>query len=77
MDHLELQKTEAILFTFRQVTKYFTEVFGKLVPGGHGQLVMQTGNKEETELPASIEVQIPITKRRGLLFLNQWNGNGY
>jgi structural maintenance of chromosome 3 (chondroitin sulfate proteoglycan 6) len=43
MDHLERRKTEAILFTFRQVTKYFSEVFKKLVPGGHGQLVMQTG----------------------------------
>lgn len=56
MDHLELRKTEAILFTFRQVTKYFTEVFGKLVPGGHAQLVMQTGNREETELPGTGEV---------------------
>ena len=27
MDHLEQRKTEAILFTFRQVTKYFSEVF--------------------------------------------------
>jgi len=51
MDHLELQKTEAILYTFRQVAKFFTEVFDKLVPGGLGQLVMQTGNREETDLP--------------------------
>lgn len=58
MDHLEQRKTEAILFTFRQVSKYFTEVFGRLVPSGHGQLVMQTGNKEETELPSSLEVRL-------------------
>lgn len=50
MDHLEQRKTEAILFTFRQVTKYFSEVFKKLVPGGHGQLVMQTGNRGSEEL---------------------------
>lgn len=58
MDHLELRKTEAILFTFRQVTKYFTEVFGKLVPGGSAQLVMHTGNREETELPVIFITEI-------------------
>ena len=38
MDVLEQRKFEAILFTFKQVSKYFQEVFKKLVPSGHGTL---------------------------------------
>ena len=38
MDVLEQRKFEAILFTFKQVSKYFMEVFKKLVPTGHGTL---------------------------------------
>ena len=39
---LDLQKEEAILRTFRGVSKHFTEVFHELVPGGTGHLVMRT-----------------------------------
>lgn len=68
MDHLELKKTEAILFTFRQVAKNFTEVFKNLVPGGTGQLVMQTGNREETDLPVtSIIILTYFTVHKGQL----------
>ena len=42
MQVLEHRKYEAIQFTFKQVSKYFTEVFKKLVPQGHAQLVMKT-----------------------------------
>ena len=42
MDHLEHRKYEAIQFTFRQVSEYFSEVFKKLCPAGHGMLVMKT-----------------------------------
>ena len=38
MDVLEQRKFEAILFTFKQVSKYFQEVFKKLVPTGQGTL---------------------------------------
>jgi len=38
MDVLEQRKFEAILFTFKQVSKYFQEVFKKLVPNGQGTL---------------------------------------
>ena len=38
MEVLEQRKFEAILFTFKQVSKYFQEVFKKLVPIGHGTL---------------------------------------
>ncbi|XP_071448386.1 structural maintenance of chromosomes protein 3 [Hetaerina americana] len=44
---LEQRKFEAIQFTFKQVSKYFSEVFHKLVPSGHAQLVMRTADSED------------------------------
>ena len=41
MDVLEQRKFEAILFTFKQVSKYFQEVFKKLVPTGQGTLAIK------------------------------------
>lgn len=46
---LEHRKYEAIQFTFKQVSKYFSEVFKKLVPQGHAMLVMKTDGDEEAE----------------------------
>ena len=50
MQVLEHRKYEAIQFTFKQVSKYFSEVFKKLVPQGHAMLVMKTDGDEETEV---------------------------
>lgn len=48
---LEQRKLEAIQFTFKQVSKYFTEVFKKLVPSGRANLVLRTaGNDDGQEL---------------------------
>ncbi|KAG9296995.1 hypothetical protein G9A89_008581 [Geosiphon pyriformis] len=41
IDVLDQRKDEAIERTFKQVAKYFSEVFEKLVPAGRGQLIMQ------------------------------------
>lgn len=38
MSTLEYRKYEALQFTFKQVTKYFAEVFQRLVPNGHAYL---------------------------------------
>jgi structural maintenance of chromosome 3 (chondroitin sulfate proteoglycan 6) len=38
---LDQRKDEAIERTFKQVSKYFEEVFERLVPAGRGRLVMQ------------------------------------
>lgn len=46
MNVLELRKYEAIQLTFKQVSKYFSEVFKKLVPQGNASLVMKTENDE-------------------------------
>merc|ERR1719270_1301933 len=48
MDVLEQRKYEAILFTFKQVSKYFQEVFKKLVPTGQGTLSIKR-DKEDDE----------------------------
>lgn len=59
MNNLELRKVEAIQFTFRQVAKYFTTVFKKLVPQGCGHLVLKTkdsdGNEVDPEVASSDE----------------------
>lgn len=35
------------IFFFFKVSKYFSEVFKKLVPSGHAQLVMKTADGDE------------------------------
>merc|ERR1740129_513517 len=49
MDVLEQRKFEAILFTFKQVSKYFQEVFEKLVPGGRGTLSIKSDDKDDDQ----------------------------
>jgi len=49
MDVLEQRKFEAILFTFKQVSKYFQEVFKKLVPSGHGTLSIKRDQDDDGE----------------------------
>lgn len=41
MDQLKMQ---AIHFTFKQVSKYFSDIFKKIVPGGRAILVMKSVN---------------------------------
>lgn len=41
IETLDQRKDEAIERTFKQVSKYFEEVFETLVPAGRGMLVMQ------------------------------------
>jgi structural maintenance of chromosome 3 (chondroitin sulfate proteoglycan 6) len=38
---LDQRKDEAIERTFKQVSRYFSEVFETLVPAGRGRLIMQ------------------------------------
>jgi len=49
MDVLEQRKFEAILFTFKQVSKYFQDVFEKLCPTGRGTLSIKTDNQQEDD----------------------------
>jgi len=46
---LDRQKDEAILRTFKGVSKHFAEVFKELVPQGSGQLLMRTSADREEE----------------------------
>lgn len=41
VEHLDRRKDEAIERTFKQVSKEFATIFAKLVPAGHGRLVIQ------------------------------------
>ncbi|XP_071947976.1 structural maintenance of chromosomes protein 3-like [Antedon mediterranea] len=49
MSVLEHRKYEAIQLTFKQVSKYFSEVFEKLVPSGKAKLVMKKGEAETSD----------------------------
>nr|CAD7572795.1 unnamed protein product [Timema californicum] len=60
---LEQRKYEAIEFTFKQVSKYFSEVFHKLVPSGHAQLVMR---RNEDEAGGSQDVESDSDKFTGV-----------
>ncbi|KAL1425431.1 hypothetical protein MTO96_003513 [Rhipicephalus appendiculatus] len=48
MNALEMRKYEAIQLTFKQVSKFFSEVFKKLVPQGHATLMMKTDSEDGT-----------------------------
>lgn len=41
VSHLDMRKDEAIERTFKQVSKEFATIFERLVPAGHGRLVIQ------------------------------------
>ncbi|KAL7297145.1 structural maintenance of chromosomes protein 3 [Trichogramma pretiosum] len=86
MSVLELRKCEAIQFTFKQVSKYFSEVFKKLVPSGHAQLVMKTADGEDdgsTILPEQADsdrfigvgIRVSFTGQKGeMREMNQLSG---
>ena len=66
MDVLEQRKFEAILFTFKQVSKYFMEVFKKLVPAGHGTLSIK---KDQVKLTITIILHKSSSKNLGHDFI--------
>ncbi|SPO01011.1 related to SMC3 - required for structural maintenance of chromosomes [Cephalotrichum gorgonifer] len=51
VSHLDQRKDEAIERTFKQVSREFATIFEKLVPAGHGRLVIQrrTGRRQEAD----------------------------
>uniref|UniRef100_A0A7S2RI58 Structural maintenance of chromosomes protein n=1 Tax=Mucochytrium quahogii TaxID=96639 RepID=A0A7S2RI58_9STRA len=51
--HLDMQKDEDILRTFRGVAKHFREVFKELVPMGKGELVMVTRDSKAANMDSS------------------------
>ena len=69
IETLDQRKNEAIERTFRQVSKYFSEVFEKLVPAGRVRLIMQKrmDNNVSTSLLSSpiILIRVGGRGRRG------------
>ncbi|QUC19308.1 uncharacterized protein UV8b_03549 [Ustilaginoidea virens] len=55
VEHLDRRKDEAIERTFKQVSKEFATIFGKLVPAGHGRLVIQRRTDRRQEADESDE----------------------
>lgn len=80
---LEQRKYEAIEFTFKQVSKYFSEVFRKLVPSGHAQLVMRRNTDEaggsqdegESDKFTGVGIKVSFTGRNAeMREMNQLSG---
>ena len=55
VEHLDRRKDEAIERTFKQVSKEFASIFAKLVPAGHGRLVIQRRTDRRQDLDESDE----------------------
>lgn len=70
MYHLDQRKYEAIQLTFKQVSKYFTEIFKKLVPQGHAELVI----KKETDVVGGDEDDTPMSASGGGHLVEQFKG---
>ncbi|KAG8431105.1 hypothetical protein GDO86_019414 [Hymenochirus boettgeri] len=80
MNVLELRKYEAIQLTFKQVSKNFSEVFQKLVPGGKATLVMKKGDIEgsqsQDEGEGSAEGEKGSTSQSSVPSVDQFTGVG-
>jgi len=82
MQALEHRKYEAIQFTFKQVSEYFSEVFKKLVPAGHAMLVMKTDHDDDMEEQAGtaddftgVGIRVSFTGRNAeMREMNQLSG---
>ncbi|XP_070540446.1 structural maintenance of chromosomes protein 3-like [Ptychodera flava] len=72
MNVLEHRKYEAIQLTFKQVSKYFSEVFQYLVPGGHATLVMKKGDIDQSSQESDNE----STGTVGTPLVEQFTGVG-
>lgn len=55
VEHLDRRKDQAIDRTFKQVSKEFATIFEKLVPAGHGRLVIQRRTDQRHEPDESDE----------------------
>ncbi|KAI9166803.1 Chromosome segregation protein sudA [Paramyrothecium foliicola] len=55
VEHLDRRKDQAIDRTFKQVSKEFASIFEKLVPAGHGRLVIQRRTDQRHEPDESDE----------------------
>ena len=64
MNALDHRKYEAIQLTFKQVSKYFSEIFKNLAPQGHAVLVMKKGDMDQNgEDEEGSSQEIPLVEQ--------------
>ena len=56
IDVLEEKKYNQIMFTFQQVSQFFKEVFSKLVPQGHAELLMKKSAEHENNPDSQVDL---------------------
>lgn len=79
MTVLEEKKHNQINFTFKQVSRFFKEVFAKLVPGGHANLVMKkdesgSENLSADELYIGVSIKVSFSGGGETREMNQLSG---
>lgn len=73
MDVLEQRKHEAILFTFKQVSHNFSDIFKQLVPGGKAQLVMKKEQRNENS-EEETQSQSETSSQRSMKSFDEFSG---
>ena len=47
IEALDDMRAEQINYTFKQMIKYFSNIFSKIIPGGKGDLILTANESEE------------------------------
>ena len=77
IETLESSKLNKIEFTFRQVAKYFEEIFKILVPTGHGRMSFDRySSQDNTDSPnnTSVSIHVSFNSTEEMSELNQLSG---
>ncbi|XP_065071317.1 structural maintenance of chromosomes protein 3-like [Rhopilema esculentum] len=75
MEVLEQRKHEAILFTFKQVSHHFSEIFKQLVPSGKATLIMKTDAADSQEDEESVaSSQRSSSSQRSMKPIDEFTG---
>ncbi|CDK24291.1 unnamed protein product [Kuraishia capsulata CBS 1993] len=60
---LEQRKENAIVRTFENVSREFSNIFSKLVPAGVGSLIIQKGNDESSESFTGVSISVSFNSK--------------
>ena len=58
MKVLEEHRNSQIVYTVKQVSRHFTEVFGKLVPNGRGKMAVVGGTEEDIDQASGLVIEV-------------------
>eukprot|EP00112_Aurelia_sp_Birch-Aquarium-sp1_P006184 Seg1688.15 transcript_id=Seg1688.15/GoldUCD/mRNA.D3Y31 product="Structural maintenance of chromosomes protein 3" protein_id=Seg1688.15/GoldUCD/D3Y31 len=74
MEVLEQRKHEAILFTFKQVSHHFSDIFKQLVPSGKATLIMKTDAADSQEDDSEMSSQRSSSSQKSMRPIDEFTG---